>query len=150
MSKRIVNGVCTVCGHVTDNCTCVFVPVPKLDVDKGRVLAPNAVLERRIVAHLIAHLKAQNFLVTTVFDGEETTGVSSAKEAMELVFNLDEASLRFQLHKDGDRKRSMFKEHGVLLVLGNGEDIISDWNYMTGDHDGFNAAMKSFKVEEAF
>jgi len=59
---------------------------------------------------------------------------------MELIFNLDEASLRFT--KDGT------KEHGVLLVLGNdGLDVISDWNYSDGDHDGFHKAMESFNPE---
>lgn len=113
----------------------------------GSVVSPNGRLERKIVAALCQHLKGFGFLPTTVFDGEETTAVETAKDAMELVFNLDEASLRFQLHKDGDRSKPMFKQHGVLLVLGNGEDIISDWNYMQGDHDGFNAAMESFNVD---
>lgn len=128
--------------------------VPTLDIDRkmlnkyGRKVSPNGRIERRIVAALIAHMEAQDFLVTTVFDGEETTGVSGAKEAMELIFNLDEASLRFQYHKNGDRKRPMFKQHGVLLILGNGEDIISDWNYMLGDHDGFNLAIQAFDVSE--
>lgn len=39
--------------------------------------------------------------------------------------------------------------HGVFLVLGEGEDIVSDWNFTEGDPDGFNAAMEAFDAEVA-
>ena len=59
---------------------------------------------------------------------------------MEHVFAVDESSLRFQ--KPG------FNVHGVLLVGGNGVDIISDWNYTDGDPDGFSACMDAFDAEQ--
>lgn len=118
------------------------IQVPELDHDRmmkerfGHEVGARGRLERRIVAGLCAHLEAAGFAPHSVYDGEEETRVSNAKEAMELVFNLDEASLRFA--KPGHR------EHGVLLVLGNGEDLVSDWNYSKGDCDGFDAAMEAF------
>jgi hypothetical protein len=120
--------------------------VPTLDIDRemldkyGRKVSPNGRLERRIVAALCEHMTARGFNLDTVYDGVETTHVHTVKAAMELIFNLDEASLRF--------KHPLYKAHGVLLVLGNGEDIVSDWNYTTGDPDGFNAAMEAFDVPE--
>jgi hypothetical protein len=116
--------------------------VPVLKVDEGRNVLPNGRLERRIVADLIAHLDVAGFVPAVVWDGEVEEPCSDAKSAMEFIFNLDEASVRFfrRGHLDAGW-------HGVLLVLGNGIDIISDWNYLTNDTDGFNAAMESFDPE---
>jgi hypothetical protein len=129
-------------------------------------------LERSIVARLISHMETAGFRVTNVFDGEQHHYTRKHDDAMEIIFNLDEASLRFTLTKNLsaydkarkvpaiDRTREPYHvddpedmvpggdwsdgEHGVLLVLGNGEDVISDWNYFDDDHDGFNAAMQAF------
>jgi len=135
------------------------VVVPDLDHDAmmlnrfGTKVSPNGRMERRIVANLIAHLGRAGFKPTGVFDGEEFNAVSGAKSAMEFIFNLDEASLRFApvaakhlSHKEQHRYFDQ-REHGVLLTLGEGVDIICDWNYNEHDVDGFNAAMDSFDVE---
>jgi len=129
--------------------------VPALDHDAmmlarfGTTVSADGKLERRIVWNLCAHLEAAGFIVYRTFDGEEMRYPKTAKGAMELIFNTDEASLRFipvscaKLKKN----KSMY-EHGVLLVLGNGVDIVSDWNYTEGDPDGFNAAMDKFNAED--
>jgi len=130
--------------------------VPDLDIDK--VLHPKGVFargkfERRIVANLIAHVEAAGFELHSVNDGDEITPVSTMKEAMELIFNFDEASLRFW-KPDGKTKgrsqRALMADpwHGILLVLDNGADIVSDWNYYADDHDGFNAAMDKFDAKK--
>lgn len=125
------------------------VEVPELDHDKmmlerfGTVVSPNGRLERRIVANLCAHLHEAGFELVAVYDGEERTRVRTAKEAMELIFDLDEVSLRVK--KSG---RGRLPEHGILLVLGIGCDIVSDWNYSVGDADGFSAAMDQFDAED--
>lgn len=141
------------------------IKVPALDHDAkmlkefGHKVTPNGRLERRIIAALIAHLKRNGFSVVGVWDGEEFTKASNAKEAMEAIFNLDEASLRViteGFNREEHEKTRNFKsrnafadnEHGILLVLGNGVDIISDWNYFKDDRDGFNAAMDAFDAEE--
>lgn len=108
----------------------------------GVKVSVDGKIERRIVAALCEHLERAGFYVHSVFDGEEETRCADARSAMELIFNLDEASLRF--YKDDPEQW-----HGVLLVLGNREDIISDWNYFSDDRDGFNAAMDKFDAYEA-
>lgn len=95
--------------------------------------------ERDIAWNLIAHLERAGFAVHGVHDGDEYVKTPDAKAAMELLFNLDEASLRF--HKAG------FSVHGVLLIFDNGNDgwdVISDWNYTKSDPDGFSATLDAF------
>lgn len=123
----------------------MFVAVPALDHDAmmasrfGTQVSVRGRMERRIVANLIAHLERAGFAPLAVYDGEDYTKVADAKAAMELIFDLDEASLR--ITRPGTEI-----EHGILLVLGEGEDIICDWNYTEGDPDGFNAAVEAFDV----
>ena len=129
---------------------------PALDHDAmmlekyGQGVSPEGKLERRIVWNLCAHLVLAGFVPFRTFDGDCFEYVGGAKEAMEFIFNLDEVSLRFipvsccQLTKKNKERR----EHGVLLVLGNGVDIVSDWNYTEGDPDGFSAAMDKFDAED--
>lgn len=120
---------------------------PALDIDalmKSRHnvdVRPEGKLERRIVWNLIQHLGAAGFQVEAVNDGEEITEtINDPKAAMELIFNVDYAGLGFA--------RQGGKRHTVTLVLGNGIDIVSDWNYGNGDPDGFNAAMDTFDAEQ--
>ena len=130
-------------------------------------------IERKIARALIRHMKAADWHVVAVFDGDCTSYPTSEKQVMDLVFNLDEASVRFikgqpaALRFYGRRMKRADVEHGpkdgiafteedndwggkdetlhgVLLVLGNCEDIITDWNYRDGDPDGFDAAMEAF------
>jgi hypothetical protein len=145
-----------------------FRGIPELDIDKhmqgSTPLSVGCKLERRIVWNLLKHLEANGWKVSCAFDGDDwytkpsadapvlsdsetDTGGAylSAKEAMEVTFNLDEVSLRFT--KQEPRAGLHQPEHGVLLVLGNGIDIIGDWNYSEGDEDGFDAVMDAFDAE---
>ena len=116
---------------------------PKLKTDSDRTLRAESVLERRIVWNLMDQLTTAGFKIVAVWDGEELTKCKGdPMVAMEAIFNLDEVSLRI--------KKQGGTEHGILLVLGNGEDVISDWNYTDGDPDGFNAFMDAFDVEACF
>jgi hypothetical protein len=58
---------------------------------------------------------------------------------MEIIFDLDVSRPYFE---KGD------KFHSVVLVCGNGEDILSDWNFAEGDADGFDAVMRTFAFNE--
>lgn len=103
-------------------------------------------LERRIVLGLIRSLKKSGFVPFRTWDGESFVYLAGEVDAMKAVFAVDEISLRFVpagVRRAGAR-RCEDAEHGVLLVLGNGEDVISDWNYFDRDTDGFNAAMAAF------
>lgn len=126
-------------------------------------LSAQQKLERRIVWNLLRHLQANGWGCKVVFDGDcsyyrrdperdiieedyddnrwESDGITlTPKQVMEIVFNLDEASVRFAKHGAPEL-------HGVYLVLGNGVDCIADWNYDEDDADGFNAAMEAFNTE---
>lgn len=140
------------------------IEVPELEHDRkmaeefGHKVSQYGKLERRITAALISHLEQKGFRVTGVWDGEAWEKADTAKEAMEFIFNLDESSLRFVTAEGFDRDkhektrkgRNAFakNERGVFLVLGNGIDIISDWNYHKDDSDGFNKAMEEFNAED--
>lgn len=136
------------------------VEVPELDHDAmmsrkfGTKVGPRGRLERRIVAALVQHLDKAGFRPSHVWDGDTCTEVHDTKSVMELVFNLDEVSVRFiakgkPVPKPDEEDRNQFAEdeRGVLLMLGEGCDIVADWNYDVGDRDGFNKAMKSFDAE---
>ena len=118
---------------------------PTLELDKvlykDRAMPPDVRRERRIVWNLIHHLYQNGgWTVARVEDGETRPKVTSAKAAMELLFNLDDAWLGFS---NTTSKRT----HYVRFVFGNDMDVISDWNYSEGDPDGFDAAMNKFNVE---
>ena len=122
-------------------------------------------LERRIVRAMIRHLKAAGWSVVSVYNGDDTAYPRTEARVMEEVFSVDEVSLRFiatgalEAH-DGERgigglvpvERRYENDwgpdnmpvHGVLLILGNGCDVVSDWNYTEGDPDGFAKAMDAF------
>lgn len=116
-----------------------IVQAPELDGDKhfGGKLPPHCRLERRIVANLINHLAAACFVPVAVDDGGERVKCNTAKEAMETIFSVDESHLIVG-------KLGAPKNHAILLIGGNGVDIVSDWNYTQGDPDGFNAVMAAF------
>lgn len=107
-------------------------------------------IERCIVRQLIRHLQGAGFIPFRVNDGDSFKYTRTEAAALRAVFAVDDASLRFipaALKGAGieDRKDA---EHGVLLIGGNCEDIISDWNYDEGDADGFSKAMQAFDVEK--
>ncbi|MEQ6896277.1 hypothetical protein [Microbacterium sp. KR10-403] len=71
--------------------------------------------EATIVRKVFKALKEAGKPVTSVWDGEENTKVTSLQETMELVFNLDEAFLKTS---DGS---------WVRIILGNEWDALSDY-----------------------
>lgn len=104
-----------------------------------------SVNERSAVERVITLLERKGFQVVGVYDGEETTHPKTPQEVLDLVFNLDESSIR--VRKEGG------KEHGILIVLGNasdGSEVVSDWNYIEGDPDGFDAAMDEITSDVGF
>lgn len=113
--------------------------VPDLDIDAGRHVHATGRQERRIVAALIAHLEGAGFEPLFVWDGEERVSARSAKAAMELIFNLDEAHLHV-------RHPNRSGTQWIYLVLGNGEDVISDYSYPTVDVSGFTTTMNLFEA----
>jgi len=96
--------------------------VPTLQCDeqaKSRGWKPDArhIIERQIVWNLLHRLIAMfPDDPLRVFDGEETTDCNrDPVAAMELIFDLDEATVK------------VGKGSWVLLIMGNGECVISDY-----------------------
>ena len=115
---------------------------PALDHDAsfGAKLNANMHLERRIVWNLLLHLQATGFALHSIFDGEENIPVTDPKAAMELIFNLDEAVIHVML--DGHI-------YAVVLILGNGIDIISDYSWTADpERQDFCMVMEHFDAED--
>jgi hypothetical protein len=100
--------------------------------------------ERRVIYGLLCYLFQAGFVPVKLDDGEEIEhmqldGQERIKEAMELIFNLDDCKL--YVKKEG------FTPHYVMFVLGNADDgseVIADWGYSEADADGFDATMRAF------
>lgn len=85
-------------------------------------------IEVAIARALISAAGKGGWRLTHVFDGEENVTTPTTDAALSLIFNLDDAVLTFA-HAGSRTQR-------VQLILGNGQDIISD--YSCGD-EAFNA-----------
>lgn len=109
---------------------------PDLDHDAmmlsrfGSGVSANGRFERRIVWNLLEYLKDAGILPVSVWDGGEHVTATDSQAVMELVFNLDNCTISFGNGSEG-----------VVLVLGNGIDIISDWTARGGV---FDKAMGAF------
>ncbi len=87
--------------------------------------------ESAMIRGLIRGLKKEGWLPTLVNDqGDELIKVKNETEAMDAVFAVDVSALGFSKGE---------AHHSFMIVLGNGVDCISDWNYSRDDADGFNA-----------
>lgn len=83
-------------------------------------------LERAIVSALIRECDAAGFVTHAVDDGgDEDQPATTPAEALEAVFAVDEARLRFKAKDDASDEPRLYN---VLLIGGNGCDIISDWH----------------------
>ena len=77
-------------------------------------------LERLIVQNLIDTALAAGWFVPFVDDGgDELVKCTTAKEAMDAVFSVDECWIHFV-------GPNMKKRHTVAIILGNGVDCVSD------------------------
>ena len=126
-----------------------FRGIPKLATDAylGEKLdkygAENAARlrrERRIVWNLLKHILANGFTLDSVYDGEDAIKVRSAKEAMEVVFSVDESTVRF-------RHPGHHNLLGVYLVGGNDTDIVSDWSCPNANPGAWNDVLGAFDAD---
>lgn len=99
--------------------------------------------ERAAVRRLLDHLAKDGWAVKGVLDGgDEIVKTDTTDAVLEVVFAVDEASIRIVKGRAKDGPT-----HGVLIVLGNADDgseVVSDWSYSKDDADGFNATMDMF------
>ena len=108
--------------------------LPTLDVDtasRANGWKPNerTNTERRVVWALLHTMsEAHPGRSLFVFDGDEMIACETPRAAMEVIFNLDEATIRMG--------RSW-----VFLVIGNGMDIVSDYGINPATESAVAAAM---------
>ena len=96
----------------------------------------NGKLERRIVAGLLLQLRRAGMPCTSVYDGEEFVRVSTDQEALEVAFNVEVPHIHV-----GELDEIGRGTHAIMLVLGNGEDVLSDWS---GGENAFSKLVDAF------
>lgn len=88
-------------------------------------------VEKQIVTKLIEMLDEAGWKLKWVSEEDFELTVKDSKEALETIFDLEQPSIIFQ--KNG-------RTHGVLLIPGNGVDIVSDYSF--NPSDDFDAVLK--------
>lgn len=88
-------------------------------------------LEHAIVRLLVRELSKDGFKLHSVYDGGDYLTTRTLRAAMDAVFAVSESTLRFA-------RAGEYRLYGVLLIVGNGEDVLSDWSCDLGP---FSAAM---------
>ena len=81
-------------------------------------------LERSIVRALIWELEQSGFSPVAVWDGEDYVSTLAADAAIASIFSVDTSTLHFAPKDDINKWGNL----GVMLVCGNGKDIISDYH----------------------
>lgn len=80
---------------------------------------------RQILAHLIDTLRTHNWNVEHVNDGEDILrDVATTDDVINHVFSVAESTVVFCKGR---------RRHGVVLIPGNGPDVISDYDYSADD-----------------
>jgi hypothetical protein len=113
---------------LTDNC-----PRGERHPETCNIAHDRLNLEAKIVRSLIRDLKAEGWIATSVYT-DMHEDVRTETQTMDCVFSVDESTITFS--KDGKRR-------GVLVVLGNGCDVIADYNVSRDESDGWNALMEA-------
>jgi hypothetical protein len=92
----------------------------------------RAELEYDVICAVIRSCTRAGFALDSIAS-DDYTNVRTARAALELIFDLDECTLRFR--RKGDKSGRLY---GVLLVMGNdGWDVVSDHTW-----DGGSDVMK--------
>lgn len=116
-------------GYETNTPVCGYIPREGVHA--------NGKLERRIVAGLLVTLRRAGMPCTSVDDGgDENVRVNTDQEALDAIFAVDVAHIHV-----GELDEIGRGTHGIMLVLGNGEDILSDWS---GGENAFSKLVDAF------
>lgn len=111
----------------------------------GHVVGPIGKAERKTIAHLLNYLSLKGFKVCFVDDcgpDDELQAVGTIKEAMEVIFSVDEAHI-YLTHESDSKRR-----YWLAVVLGNGHECIADWNVPEEDITGWTDAMDAFDFDK--
>lgn len=96
----------------------------------------GAPIEHAIVRALVAYLGSHGWKPKCATYGEGNDRVRTVRDVLDYVFAVTESCVEFQ------KKGGGFGN--VVLIAGNGDDIVSDWRYDFGDPAGFRALMDTF------
>lgn len=126
---------------------------PALEIDTvlydTRPMLERTKNERRVVYNLLEKLADKGFYIDKIDDGEEVTKFRAdnsdpkLKDAMELIFNLDECRVYV--------KKANYPAHYIYFVFGNADDgseVVADNSYSEDDPDGFGKLMDEFDPEK--
>jgi len=101
----------------------------------NNAVAKRIEAERAVIRGLIRHLKTRGFALRSVDDGEERVKCSTADDALEVVFSVDECRIYFTgariIENALGRPADTQIVYGVLIVLGNADDgseVIADYS----------------------
>lgn len=94
------------------------------------------IIERVTLAALWEHLVTRGFTVKAVVRAGEDVAVDTLDDALRETYEAGQALWLVRALGYGP--------HRILLVPGNGIDIVSDWSYFDNDSDRFNAVMDAF------
>lgn len=121
--------------------TATIPPMPRLDIDqtyRDGGWRPNAdqIIERQIAWALLNCLVAEfpDRGIVVYDGGEDVQCGADPKAAMEAIFAVDEAVIRMG-------------RQWVLLVMGNGEDVVSDYGVNPKVEAAINAAMAAVGLD---
>lgn len=100
-------------------------------------VAKRIEIEKKVIRKLIRTARAHGYLLVRIWDGESNETPTTEAEALEVVFSVDECTMRF-------RHNSEAKTHCAVIVLGNdGWDCIADssvgpgWDAVMDEMDTF-------------
>lgn len=99
-------------------------------------------IEREIIRYTIRYLMARNMKPICVDTGDASDQyiqVNTVDETLTEVFSVDTCTITFE-HQNTKRR------YGVLIVLGNREDVISDYSYPDNERDPFVIAMNDIEA----
>lgn len=115
------------------------VVVPALDIDVNRTLTTRSVLQRCIVANLLAHMSEGGWNASQVLVDGYFIKTPTVKAAMEQIHGLSVSDLTFVDTNENS--------HFVRLIPSNDLDMIVNWTSEEGDPDGFDALISEFNAE---
>jgi hypothetical protein len=104
---------------------------------------PKSPLEQAkpVVNRLIKKLEEAGWQISWINDGGDEEILSQGDtEDKEAIFAVDECHVFF--------KKEGCKTHYVYLIHCNGDEVISDWSFSSGDPDGFDKLMDEITAEE--
>lgn len=95
-------------------------------------------IEHEIVRVLLKHAKAAGYVPVKVWDGGEYVEATTEREVLDAVFAVCTSTVHFA----PEANQSTWGNLGVFLVVGNEQDLISDWHDHRHEYSAFSEAVR--------